>query len=153
MCPIPDAKFTDCLSCNRAILSSQDCPKSVPEPPVIAGRPRILCIDDDEVVLRIRKLLITGAGYDVLTASSGESGLELFRSHAVDLVLADHFLSDSQGTEIARQMKTLKPGIPILIASGSSEPLNLEFADGFVSKGEPPATLLATVAKLLRQKT
>jgi PAS domain S-box-containing protein len=119
-----------------------------------SGRPLILCIDDDQVVLRIRKLLVTGAGYDVLTASSGESGLDLFRSTAVDLVVADHFLSDSKGTEIARQMKALKPEVPILIASGGSDnPSGLQFADGFVSKGEPPDVLLAAIAGLLKHQS
>ena len=75
------------------------------EPSAISRRPLVLCIDDDQLVLRIRELLITGAGYDVLTASSGESGLDLFRSNAVDLVVADYFLSDSKGSDIARQMK------------------------------------------------
>ena len=38
----------------------------------------VLCIDDAEVALRVRELLLAGAGYAVLTASSGEEGLELF---------------------------------------------------------------------------
>jgi PAS domain S-box-containing protein len=121
---------------------------------VNSGRPLILCIDDDLVVLRIRKLLMSGAGYDVLTASSGDAGLNLFRANAVDLVVADHFLSDTQGTEIARQMKMLKPEVPILIASGASEePVSLEFADGFMSKAEPPNVLLDAIANLLRPKS
>jgi CheY-like chemotaxis protein len=119
--------------------------------PAMSKRPLILCIDDDNVVLRVRQLLVRGAGYDVLTASSGEVGLALFQQNAVDLVIADHFLSDSSGTEIARPMKALKPQVPILIASGSAEePSSLEFADGFVSKGEPPALLLDTIGRLLR---
>src|SRR5664279_2752889 len=124
----------------------------MPQESAISRRPVILCIDDDQVVLRIRKLLITGSGYDVMTASSGESGLDLFRSNAIDLVVADHFLSDSEGTEIARQMKALKPEVPILIASGGDSPLNLEFADGFVSKGDPTDVLLGAMASLLQQR-
>ncbi len=72
-------------------------------------RPLILCVDDAEVALRIRKLLLSSAGYEVLTASSGEEGLELFRQFAVDMVVADHFLSDKSGSEIAAEMKQIKP--------------------------------------------
>jgi len=124
----------------------------MPHSSATSRRPVVLCIDDDQVVLRIRKLLVTGAGYEVLTASSGDSGLDLFRANAIDLVVADHFLSDGKGTEIARQMKTLKPDVPILIASGGERPANLDFADGFVSKGDPPNVLLSAMANLLEKK-
>lgn len=113
-------------------------------------RPLILCIDDAEVALRVRKLLLSSAGYSVLTAASGEEGLELFKQNAVDLVIADHFLSDTNGTEIAGEMKQIKPHVPILIVSAASEkPAGLEFADGFLSKGEGPDALLDSVARFL----
>ncbi len=111
-----------------------------------------MCIDDDEIVLRIRKLLVSGAGYDVLTATSGEAGLMLFKQNPIDLVVSDHFLRGSNGNEIAREMKTLKPDVPILIASGSAVAAPLECADGFVSKGEPPSELLKAIADLLTRR-
>lgn len=117
----------------------------------MSNRPLILCIDDDAVVLRIRKLMFSGAGYDVVAAPSGEIGLEAFKQNPVDLVVADHFLSDTSGTEIARKMKALKPRVPILIVSGmAEEPTGIEFADGFCSKGEPPEVLMDTIARLLK---
>ncbi len=113
-------------------------------------RPVILCIDDDDLALRVRKLVLSGAGYDVLTASSGEAGLEILKNNTVDLAVADHFLSAKTGTEIAREMKQLKPEVPILIVSGTDEaPSGLEFADGFLPKAEAPEVLLSTMAGLL----
>ena len=41
-----------------------------------ARRPVILCIDDADIALRVRKLLLGSEGYNVLTANSGEDGLE-----------------------------------------------------------------------------
>jgi two-component system response regulator GlrR len=115
--------------------------------------PLILCIDDAEIALRVRKLLLTSAGYSVLTASSGEEGLELFKQSPIELVIADHFLSDKTGAEIAKEMKEFKPEVPILIVSAASEePAGLEFVDGFLSKGEGPETLLESIASLLRQR-
>ena len=114
-------------------------------------RPTILCIDDAEIALRVRKLLLTIAGYDVVTAASGEEGLELLKRDAVDLVIADHFLTDKTGTEIAGEMKTIKPHVPILIVSAASDiPEGIEFADGFLPKGESPEVLLETIARLLK---
>ena len=110
----------------------------------------ILCIDDGEVALRVRSLLLTAAGYHVLTATSGEHGLELFKQHPVDLVVADHFLSGKTGTETAKAMKELKPEVPILIFSGSVDrPDGIECADEFLTKCQPPNILLGTIARLL----
>jgi CheY-like chemotaxis protein len=110
-----------------------------------------LCIDDDDIALRVRTLFLRNAGYDVLAASSGEAGLEMFRQNPVDLVIADHFLSAKTGTEVAREMRALKPNVPILIVSGSAEaPRGIEFADGFLSKGESPDELLSKIANMLQ---
>jgi CheY-like chemotaxis protein len=116
-------------------------------------QPLILCIDDAEVALRVRKLLLASAGYVVLTAASGEEGLEVFKQKSVDLVIADHFLSDKSGAEIAAEMKGMKPQVPILIVSAAEEPpAGLEFADGFLSKLDGPDALLDRVAGLLTER-
>ncbi len=115
-----------------------------------ARPPLILCIDDADIALRVRTLLLGSEGYSVLTAKSGEDGLEVFKQNPIDLVIADHFLSAKTGTEIAREMKNLKPRVPILIISAAIEkPDGLEFADGFLAKGEPPNVLFDTIAHLL----
>ncbi len=119
--------------------------------PPDSARPLILCVDDAEIALRIRKLLLTIAGYEVATAASGEEGLEHFKRDNVDLVIADHFLTDKTGTQIAREMKTIKPHVPILIVSASADtPEGIEFADEFLPKGESPEKLLETIARLLK---
>lgn len=118
----------------------------------ISEHPLVLCIDDAEIALRVRKLLLTSAGYSVITAASGEAGFELFKENPVDLVIADHFLTDKTGAEIAREMKEVKPQVPILIVSAAAEePDGLEFADGFLSKGEGPDGLLAAISDLLHR--
>jgi CheY-like chemotaxis protein len=115
-----------------------------------ARPPLILCIDDDEISLRVRKLLLASAGLNVLTANSGEDGLELFKQNPIELVIADHFLTDKTGIEIAKEMKELKPRVPILILSAAAEkPDGLEFADGFLAKGGSPQMVLNTIAHLL----
>ena len=74
----------------------------------------------------------------------------MLKQNPVDLVIADHFLSAKTGTEIAREMKVMKPKVPILIVSGIAEkPSGLEFADGFLPKGEAPDVLLDTITRLL----
>jgi CheY-like chemotaxis protein len=118
----------------------------------VSEHPLVLCIDDAEIALRVRKLLLTSAGYSVITAASAEAGLALLKENAVELVIADHFLSGKTGAEIAREMKEVKPQVPILIVSAAAEaPDGLEFADGFLSKGEGPDGLLAAISDLLHR--
>lgn len=113
-------------------------------------RPQILCVDDTEVALQVRRLIFQQAGYDVTTALSGEDALEMFKTKPVDIVIADHFLSEKTGTDIAREMKELQPQIPILLVSAAAErPPGLEFVDAFLPKGGSPQTLLDTIARLL----
>ena|SRR5664279_4225791 len=122
---------------------------SHPSTPATAP-PLILCIDDADIALRVRTLLLGGEGYAVLTAKSAEDGFELFKQNRVDLVIADHFLSGKTGTEIAREMKELKPEVPILIVSAAIErPGGLEFTDGFLAKGDPPEVLLHAITYFL----
>ncbi len=118
--------------------------------PVTGPRPLLLCIDDANVALRVKKLLLDRAGYEVLTAHSAEDGFELFQQNPIELVMADHFLSAKTGTEIARDMKLLKPDVPILIVSAATEePEGLEFADAFLAKCEPVEVLIAVLDRLL----
>jgi CheY-like chemotaxis protein len=118
---------------------------------ISSRRPHILCIDDAEVGLQVRKLIFEHAGYEVTTAVSGDEALHIFRNETIDVVIADHFLSDQTGTELAREMKELRPEVPILLVSAATDkPAGLEFVDGFLSKGEPPQTLLDAIARLLK---
>jgi DNA-binding response OmpR family regulator len=52
----------------------------------------ILCVDDEVPALEIRCLILSIAGYEVLTAADGVDALELFRCIPVDLVIADYWL-------------------------------------------------------------
>ena len=116
------------------------------------NRPLILCIDDGEIPLRVRKLVLDAAGYKVLSALSAEGGFEVFKENPVDLVIADHYLTGKTGTEIDKEMKQLKPEVPILIFSAATErPDGLEYADGFLAKGAAPEVLLKVIASMLRK--
>ena len=71
----------------------------------------ILCVDDEELGLKIRKLLLEANGYTVLTASDAEAALALFETNTFDLVITDHLLPTIPGTELARIMKRRKPAV------------------------------------------
>jgi len=115
-------------------------------------KPVLLCVDDNGRALSIRKLVLESAGYTVLTAESTDIALQLFTESTVDLVLSDYLLPGKTGTQLAAEMKKVKPEVPIVIFSGVTEiPEGIGNADIFLSKTETPAVVLATVAKLLEK--
>jgi len=61
----------------------------------------VLCIDDNQDLLECEKALLESMGYTVLTALSGEKGLELASLHAVDVVVIDYFMPEMNGLEVA----------------------------------------------------
>jgi CheY-like chemotaxis protein len=69
---------------------------------------------------------------------------------AISLVLADHMLSGKTGTQLAAQIKQIKRTVPVVMHSGRS-PVSMSNIDGFIDKGEPPATLVDFIAELVRR--
>src|SRR5437588_11008752 len=78
----------------------------------------ILCVDDEENPLILRKLVLEKAGYEVVTASSGRKALEILQSQSVHLVLSDLLMPGMAGTELARQIKDRHPKLPVILVSG-----------------------------------
>ena len=68
----------------------------------------ILCVDDEAAMLAVRCLVLSSAGYEVLTAADGAAALEIFRCIQVDLVITDYRLPRLTGTRPAAEMKRLK---------------------------------------------
>jgi CheY-like chemotaxis protein len=110
----------------------------------------ILCVDDEQNPLTLRKLVLQKAGYEVLTANSGKEALELAASRHVDLVLSDHLMPGMHGTELAQQLKAEHPKLPVILISGVNElPAGSAIANAFVSKSEGPDALCKEVAAIL----
>lgn len=112
----------------------------------------ILCIDDELVGLRVRKLLLERAGYRVLTAIDGATGLEIFRNEPVEAVVLDYSMPGMHGGEVAHLMRTSKPEIPILLLSAYiglpaevTSVVNL-----YMTKGEGAPVLLKKLKTLLQ---
>jgi len=107
-------------------------------------------VDDEQIGLTARRLLLSIAGYTVLTATSGAAALRLFSCNHVNLVITDHLLPDLTGAELTSQMKQLKPEIPIVLLTGLVDPPpGFEQADLLLTKGMTPPEFLDEIAKVL----
>jgi hypothetical protein len=69
----------------------------------------ILCIDDNETALKVRKMALEVAGYSVLTASDVDLAMQLFTTSDVDIVMSDHLLQGKTGTAPATYPPSVIP--------------------------------------------
>jgi two-component system, OmpR family, response regulator CpxR len=114
----------------------------------------ILCVDDNEQLLSIRKVILETRGYRVVTASSGREALEIFKAGAIDLVLTDLVMPEVDGTELIEQIKAISPETPAILFSGKIRIFERDTrADVFLPKGMyAPAELLERIRLLLVRK-
>lgn len=112
----------------------------------------ILCIDDEEPALLLRRRLLERAGYRVFTALTGKEGIELFRFQPIDVVILDYWMADMDGLEVATELKKLSPKTPIIVFSGYTSILDegLGRVELWLRKGEgDPEQLLLAVGQML----
>jgi two-component system, cell cycle sensor histidine kinase and response regulator CckA len=110
----------------------------------------VLCIDDNEDLLECEKLFLESFGYTVLTAASGDRGLELASTHSVDIVIVDYFMPDMNGQEVAIEMRRLRPQASIIMLSGAVDVPQqaLKQVDAFLAKDRLASQLLPAIAQL-----
>jgi CheY-like chemotaxis protein len=109
----------------------------------------ILCVDNDEVMLRYEKALLERSGYAVLSAVSAEQALRLVIMCKCDAVLLDYEMPVMNGYEVASEIKRLRPELIVIMVSGSEVPVSaLTKVDAFVPKLEATRELLPMIAEL-----
>ncbi len=112
----------------------------------------ILCVDDEEVPLLLRRLVLEKAGYKVITARSALEARDILTTQHVDLVLSDHLMPVFTGGELAREIKAIAPGLPVILHSGVNEvPNDASYADLFLSKVVGPTVLCEKVSAVLAE--
>lgn len=111
----------------------------------------VLCVDDETIGLEVRRMLLERAGYRVLTALDGDSGLDLFAREPVEAVVLDFSMPGMSGGEVAQRMRQVKPHVPILMLSAytSLPPEVTSTVDLAMTKGEGAPALLKKLGSLV----
>ena len=112
--------------------------------PAAAVRPLILYLERDPRALNIRKVVLEREGYRVMGASRREDALQMLRDSPVSVTITDHLFSRNASSEVAREMKKIKPDVPIILFS-RTVPQHFDGVDVYVNKGEPTAEFLRVV--------
>jgi CheY-like chemotaxis protein len=122
-------------------------------------RPRktILCVEDNEQILSVRKFLLETRGYRVVAMSTAAEALEYLQGAvqgSVDLLLSDLILPQMDGNELIRRAKQVHPGLPTLLVSGTVTSFDrAAAADAFLPKGaSTPAEVLDRIRILVARK-
>jgi len=114
----------------------------------------VLVVDDEKNYLLVLEALLGGAGYEVLTADSGEEALEIIRRNDLDLVITDMKMPRMSGIEVLEQIKQVYTDLPVIMmtAYGTVEKAVEAMKKGafdYILKPFKNEELLLTVAKAL----
>jgi len=117
----------------------------------------ILCIEDEQEMIDLIRLILERRGYEVEGASGGKEGLEKIRNAPPDLVLLDLMMPDMDGWEVYQQMKAEEASkdIPVIVVTAKAQSidkvlgLHIAKVDDYISKPFSPQELLNSVEQVL----
>ncbi|MBW2000571.1 MAG: response regulator [Deltaproteobacteria bacterium] len=79
--------------------------------------PRILIVDDEEMIQRLLKRFLEDRGHEVYTVSTGQEALEMMK-RAPEIILLDMMLPDMDGLEVFNRAKEIRPSARVILMSG-----------------------------------
>ena len=119
----------------------------------VATEATIMVVDDEERVADMIGSAAKSAGHRVVIFNDSKEALAYFEEHSaeIDLVLTDQLMPVMTGLELASELKSIKPGLPVVLCSGyiGSDQEEMGSVDGFVSKPFHIKELIAEFSRLL----
>lgn len=116
----------------------------------------VLIAEDDQDIVELLSLYLTGSGYDVVTAGNGEDALEQLQQHPADIALVDIMMPRMNGYDFIKALRATD-NIPVIIISARTQAadkiVGLDAgADGFIAKPFNPLEVTAQIRALLRRR-
>jgi|SRR5882672_10154007 len=99
------------------------------------ARQRVLVIDDNADVRSMIQALLESEGYAVSVAGNGREGMQLQRSNPAPVVVTDVFMPDKDGIETVYEMLQEFPQTKIVVVSGGTHRVNLNYGRVAVTLG------------------
>ena len=116
---------------------------------------KVLIVEDEVKITRLVRDYLRQAGFDVIEATDGRSGLALARSEKPDMIVLDLGLPEMDGLDVTRQLRATS-SVPIIMLTARTEEsdriVGLELgADDYVDKPFSPKELVARIRAVLRR--
>ena len=117
---------------------------------------RILIVDDDPAILRLLRIMMQGAGYDTMTAASGEDALDVIgRNGLPHLAIVDINMPYMNGFDFCEAVQQFSD-LPVIFLSAQDEEETIimgisRYAEDYVTKPFSPRELVARVERVLRR--
>jgi two-component system, OmpR family, KDP operon response regulator KdpE len=118
---------------------------------VVEKKKTVLVVDDQPKLIRFIEISLKLAGFDVISATSGEEALNLVRSANPDIILLDILMPGMDGFQVLRQLRTFSQ-VPVIAFSASPanrEPATRLGANDFMPKPFQPEEMLRRIEALL----
>jgi PAS domain S-box-containing protein len=98
--------------------------------PLLGGSERILFVDDEKMLVDIGQQALQRLGYEVVSRTSPVEALELFKAKPdfFDLVISDKTMPGMTGDALAKELRDIRPGLPVIICTGYSQVIDQERA-------------------------
>jgi two-component system response regulator VicR len=120
----------------------------------------ILCIEDEQEMIDLIRLILNRHGFEIRSANGGKEGLEIIRNEHPDLVLLDLMMPEMDGWEVYQQMKAdeATKNIPVIVVTARAQSiekvlgLHIAKVDDYIVKPFSPQELLTSVDKVLERK-
>ena len=101
---------------------------------------RVLCVENHPEYLGALVELLQAAGYEVISATSGQEALKILGEENFGGILLEYDLPDVIGTAVRREMKQIRPEVPIMLFAGmgTETPFLVRFFDAYLRDEEYP---------------
>ncbi len=143
----------------RSEVEAEADPSPTPPQRMVIARPRILLVEDEDLVRQVTREMLEDLGSRVVTVSSGAEALETYRADpkGFDLVLLDVTMPGMSGVEVSEALLEMDPTVRVVLSSGHTERLVREHLPpggaiaGFLHKPYQMHNLEEAVVNALRR--
>ena len=135
------------------LLAAAPAPAAEEKAPQMAGSGTVLLVDDEVALVKMVQVMLQRMGYEVIACRSGGEALAAFRREPerFDLVVTDQTMPQMTGVQLARELLSTRPELPVILCSGYNEAVVVDQARltgicGILAKPFSPRQLGETIA-------
>lgn len=121
----------------------------------VAGRGRILVVDDDLALAEMLGIVLRGEGFDPVFCANGDDAVQMFRASNPDVILLDLMLPGRDGIDVCRSIRA-ESGVPIVMLTAKTDTVDVVVglesgADDYIVKPFKPKELVARIRARMRR--